>query len=81
MVGVVREVCCVDWITSISRVGDDGSDRRAQANRVRLEDVDSGLIEESSKLGLIRCVEQKRPETIVRVHHFDDRLVVVAVQG
>lgn len=81
VVGVVREVCCIDWIAAICRVGHDGSDRRTQTDRVGFQNIGGSLIEESSKLSLIRGIEQKCPKTIVRVHHFDDRLVVVAVQG
>jgi hypothetical protein len=80
VVSVVREVRCVDWIAAISRIGYNRSDRRAQTDRVRLQDVGSSLIEESSKLGLVRGIKQKRSEAVVCVHHFNERLIVVAVQ-
>jgi uncharacterized protein with von Willebrand factor type A (vWA) domain len=81
VVGIVREIRSVDWIAAISRVGYNRSDRRAQTDGVRLQDVSSSLVKESRKLCLIRGIQQERSEAIVRVHHFDERLVVVAVES
>ena len=73
---------CEDRIASICRVGHDRSDNRSQADGAGLQDVGGGLAEKSSKLGLVRSVEQEMLSgTVIRVRHFDGRLVVVAVQS
>ncbi len=80
MIGAIRPVRSIDRIASIRWVGDQQSHRITEAHWERLQDIVRRLIDKSRQLRLIRAIHQEMAKAIVRVHNFDNRLVVVAHQ-
>lgn len=71
MVRIIRPICRVHWIAAVRGIRDEEANGVTQPHGERSADVGCCVVEEGSKLGVVRAVEEEEAEAGVRVHHAD----------